>query len=87
MYMIKYHYFFLLSLCLIGELWTVKKLSTIDGEFMLIETAGFLFMKSCNTKIKDIVLPIIKIYFKRNLLSDDVTGGRVAESSYEKQTD
>ena len=52
MYMIKYHYFFLLSLCLIGELWTAQKPSTmriIDGESMLIETAG---MKSCNTKIK-----------------------------------
>ena len=64
MYMIKYHYFFLLSLCLIGELWTAQKPSTmriIDGESMLIETAGFLFMKSCNTKMKAIVLPIIKI--------------------------
>ena len=64
MYMIKYHYVFLLSLCLIGGLWTVQTPSTsdiIDGESMLIETAGFLFMKSCNTKMKAIVLPIIKI--------------------------
>ena len=64
MYMMKSHYFFLLSLCLIGELWTAQKPSTmriIDGESMLIETAGFLFMKSCNTKMKAIVLPIIKI--------------------------
>ena len=62
MYMIKYHYFFLPSLCLIGGLWAAQTPSTmhIDGEFMLIETAGFLFMKSCNKKInlfkKNIVL-------------------------------
>ena len=64
MYMIKYHIFFLLSLCLIRELWTVQKPSTmciIDRESMLIETAGSLFLKSCNTKMKAIVLPIIKI--------------------------
>ena len=66
MYMIKYHYLFILySLCLIEELWTAQKPSTmciIDGESMLIKTAGFLFMKSCNTKMKAIVLPIIQIY-------------------------
>ena len=64
MYLMKSHNFFLLSLCLIGGLWTAQKKATmriIDGESMLIETAGFLFMKSCNTKMKAIVLPIIKI--------------------------
>ena len=63
MYMIKHHYFFLLSLCLIGRLWTVQTPSTsdgIDGESLLIDTAGFLFLKSCNTKEKAIVLPIIE---------------------------
>ena len=63
MYMIKYHYCFLLSVCLIGELWTAQTPSTmriIHGESMLIETAGFIFMISC-MKMKAIVLPIIKI--------------------------
>ena len=73
MYMMKSHYFFLLSLCLIGELWTAQAMDTmriIDGESMLIETAGFLFMKSCNTKMKAIVLPIIKIkiFFQQNIV-------------------
>ena len=64
MYLMKSHNFFVFSLCLIGGLWTAQKKATmriIDGESMLIETAGFLFMKSCNTKMKAIVLPIIKI--------------------------
>ena len=64
MFMIKYHYFFLLGLCLIGGLWAVQKPSSmriIDGESMLIETAGFLFLKSSNAKMEAIVLMIIKI--------------------------
>ena len=61
MYMIKYHIFFLLSLCLIGTAQKPSTMRIIDGESMLIETAGFLFLKSCNMKMKAIVLPIINI--------------------------
>ena len=74
MYMMNFHYFLLLSLCLIGELWAAQKPSTmciIDMESMLIETAGFLLLKSC-----------IKYCL---LLNDDVTGRRVSEPSYETQ--
>ena len=52
------------SLCLIGGLWAVQTQSTsdiIDGESMLTETTGVLFLKSYNTKMNAIVLPIIKI--------------------------
>ena len=64
MFMIKYHNFFLLSLGLIGELWAGSNPSTgdiIDWESKLIETAGFIFLKSCNVKVEASVLAIIKI--------------------------
>ena len=62
--MIKWHHFFLLSLCLIEVLWSVSEVSTtyiIDGESKLIETAGFLVLQSCNAKVEAIVFTIIKI--------------------------
>ena len=63
----------------------------IDGESMLIETAGFLFLKSCSTKMKgcgspdntNIIFLQRNIVLKKNLLNDDVTGGRVSEPAYE----
>ena len=60
MFMIKYHYFFLLSLCLIGGLWAVQK--PVQSESMLIETAGFLFLKSYRNAIMEAtLLTIIQI--------------------------
>ena len=62
MFMIKQQDFF--GLCLIGGLWAVQETSPsdiIDGESKLIETVGFIFLKSCNFKVEAIVLVIIKI--------------------------
>ena len=64
MFMIKYFKKNLLSLGLIGELWVGQILPTgdiINGKCKLIETAGFLFLKSCNVKVEAIVLAIIQI--------------------------
>ena len=64
MFMIKQQDCFPLGLCLIGGLWTVQESSPsdiIDGESKLIETVGFIFLKSCNFKVEAIVLTIIKI--------------------------
>ena len=64
MFMIKQHNFFQLGLCLIGGLWAVQETVSsdiIDGESKLIETVGFIFVRSCNFKVEAIVLMIIKI--------------------------
>ena len=64
MFMIKQQDFFQLGLCLIGGLWAVQESSPsdiIDGESKLIETVGFIFLKSCNFKVEAIVHTIIKI--------------------------
>ena len=53
--------FFLLGLCLIGGLWNPDTSDIINGESKLIETVGFIFLKSCNFKVEAIVLTIIKI--------------------------
>ena len=64
MFMIKQQDFFQLGLCLIGELWAVQESSPsdiIDGESKLIETVGFILLKSYNVKAEGIVLTIINI--------------------------
>ena len=63
MFMKKWHIFFPLGLCLIGGLWAVQKLDLCDiinRESKLIETAGFLFLKSFNVKVEAIDFTIIK---------------------------